>query len=300
MSAFAHLSQISSDESAPPVEILRPARQSTPLILASPHSGADYPDRFVAASRLDPIALRGSEDAFVDALFEAAPSAGVPLLRARFPRAYVDPNREPYELDPEMFDRPLPSWVNTRSPRVMGGLGTIARVVANGAEIYAEKLSTAEIESRLSACYRPYHDALSALIDETKGAFGRCVLIDCHSMPSVGGPMDDDRGRHRVDFVIGDRFGRSCGGAISNAVAEFLGRCGYRVERNIPYAGGFTTAHYGRPESGVEALQIEINRALYMDEDRIVPSPGLAVLADRMAKLIAHLVACLSQDGTDR
>lgn len=273
------------------ISVMRPAKQTAPLVFASPHSGRDYPADFVAASALDPMSLRKSEDSYVDELFAAAEACGAPLLKALYPRAFLDPNREPYELDPAMFDEALPDYVNTRSPRVSAGLGTIARVVANGAEIYAGKLRFAEAERRIDACYRPYHNALRQLIDETRRSFGYCILIDCHSMPSVGGPMDRDTGRVRVDFVLGDCYGTSCASSICNAVDKVLSRHGYRVVRNAPYAGGFTTRHYGQPLHGVHALQIEVNRALYMDEAthvRRAVFPGLqAHIGEAMAALAA-------------
>ena len=202
-------------------EIIAPERQTAPLVFASPHSGSDYPAEFVAASRLDPVFLRRSEDSFVDELFGAAPKHGAPLIRALFPRAYVDPNREPFELDQSMFADRLPAYANTGSPRVAVGLGTIARVVANGAEIYAGKLKFTEARERIDRYYRPYHAALEDLIETTVGMFGHCILIDCHSMPSVGGPMENDAGRRRqVDFVLGDAHGRSCSRALTVTVAR--------------------------------------------------------------------------------
>ena len=144
----------------PPIEVHQPARQTLPLVLSSPHSGEDYPEDFIAASRLDRLTLRRSEDSFVDELFAAAPALGAPLIRALFPRAYIDPNREPWELDPAMFEDELPAYANTGSPRVAAGLGTIARVVANGEEIYGRKLRFADAKARVERCYRPYHAAL--------------------------------------------------------------------------------------------------------------------------------------------
>src|SRR5271168_5531072 len=166
------------------IELRRPAAERLPLILASPHSGSDYPPEFVAASRLDPLALRRSEDSFVDELFGAGPRLGAPLLSARFPRAYLDVNREAYELDPAMFVDALPKFVNAGSPRVRMGLGTIARIVASGEEIYAKKLHFAEAQRRIERLYRPYHRALRGLVEETEALFGGCLLLDCHSMPS--------------------------------------------------------------------------------------------------------------------
>ncbi len=271
------------------VEVLAPARQLTPFVYASPHSGADYPPNFVAASPLDPLELRRSEDAFVDEVFAAAPECGAPLLRALFPRAYCDPNREPYELDPAMFADDLPSYANTTSLRVAGGLGMIARVVSNGQEIYPEKLPFAEAERRIAFCYRPYHNALAELLEGTRARFACGVLIDCHSMPSVGGPMDRDQGARRPDVVLGDRFGIACHPSLIDRAEQVLRDLGYRVARNAPYAGGFTTNHYGRPREGLHALQIELNRTLYMDEARIERLPGLAGLSKDMATLIDEL-----------
>lgn len=270
-------------------EVIAPERQTVPLVFASPHSGCDYPADFVAASRLDPVTLRRSEDSFVDELFSAAPKLGAPLIRALFPRAYVDPNREPFELDQSMFADRLPAYANTGSPRVAVGLGTIARVVANGADIYRGKLLAAEALQRIRRHYWPYHRSLQGLVEQTRAAFGSCLLVDCHSMPSVGGPMDRDPGRNRMDFVLGDCHGTACAPAIIDAVERQLRDLGYHVARNAPYSGGFVTRHYGQPTAGTHCLQIEINRYLYMDETRIVRGPGMPRLARDMQAMIAML-----------
>jgi len=235
------------------------------------------------------VSLRRSEDAFIDQVFAAAVDHGAPLLRALFPRAYVDPNREPFELDPAMFDGPLPDYVNTASPRVLAGLGTVARVVTSGEEIYRRQLAFAEVRERIDRHYFPYHDALRTLIDDTVERFGACLLIDCHSMPSIGGPMDSDTGHKRVDMVLGDCHGQSCAPTVSKAARQALDAAGFAVNMNIPYAGGFTTRHYGRPADRIHALQIEINRALYMDEATVTPTAGLPVLAERIATVIEAL-----------
>jgi N-formylglutamate amidohydrolase len=274
---------------SPSFIIAAPERQTAPLVFASPHSGDEYPQAFLAASGLSFASLRRSEDAFVDRLFATAPQAGAPLISARFPRAYLDPNREPYELDPAMFDGPLPDFVNRRSPRVQAGLGTVARVVATGEHIYACKLRFAEVSARIEQLYFPYHRALQALLAATQQQFGGCLLIDCHSMPSVGGPMDSDPGLRRVDFVLGDCFRTACTPSVTEFVAAELETLGYSVRRNIPYAGGYTTRHYGRPHERRHALQIEINRALYMDEVQIVPHAGFARLSRDLGRLIARL-----------
>ena len=270
-------------------ELARPQEQALPAVFASPHSGNRYPADFVENARLDALSLRKSEDSFVDEIFSGVADEGAPLLKALFPRAYLDPNREPFELDPAMFDDDLPDYANTRSPRVAAGLGTIARVVANGEEIYRKKLTFAEAEQRIEALYRPYHAALQSLLDATVAHFGYAILIDCHSMPSVGGPMDEDAGRRRDDIVLGDCHGTSCAPALTLLVERFLAELGYQVGRNVPYAGGFTTRHYGNPRTSVHALQIEINRALYMDEATFRRGPGLARLTRDMRKLAVHL-----------
>lgn len=271
----------------PPALVLRrPEQQSAPLVFASPHSGADYPPDFLAAARLDPLTLRRSEDSFVDELFAAAPSLGAPLIAATFPRVFCDVNREPWELDPAMFEGPLPAWVNTGSPRVGAGLGTIARVVATGEPVYRRKLAFAEAEARIQRYWQPYHDALAGLIAETQARFGHCLLIDCHSMPA-----HPAQAASPPDFVLGDAHGTACAPRATRFVEEALASLGYRVRRNDPYAGGYVTRHYGRPREGVHALQIEVARSLYMDEARIERSPGFHALRRNLTRLIARLIA---------
>jgi len=273
----------------PPFLVAEPETAPVPLVFSSPHSGDRYPDSFVAGARLDALTLRRSEDAFVDELFDAAPGAGAWLIRATFPRAYVDLNREAWELDPTMFDGPLPAFVNAASPRVGAGLGTLARVVANGAEIYRDKLKFADARKRIETLYMPYHAALEALVAARVAESGRCALVDCHSMPSVGGPMDRDPGRRRLDFVLGDGFGTSCAPALVEAAENYLKRHGYAVGRNDPYAGGFITRHYGAPRAGRHALQVEINRQLYMDELAIAKNAGFGALRAALAGLVREL-----------
>lgn len=272
-----------------------PAEQRVPLVFASPHSGRDYPASFLAQSRLDPVALRRSEDSFVDELFLCAPRHGAPLIAANFPRAFCDPNREPYELDPAMFAGPLPVQANTRSPRVAAGLGTIARLVAVGAEIYRGKLSVAEAEERIDRYYRPYHARLGRMVAETRARFGRSVLIDCHSMPSIGGRAEREAGVSRVDVVLGDCYGAACAPAIMAEVENGFRRLGYRVTRNSPYAGGFTTRHYGQPRAGSHALQIEVNRGLYMEERMHVKTDGFAALARDIEQVVTALCGPLAR-----
>jgi len=274
---------------APPLSIRRPADQLAPVVLASPHSGRDYPDDFVATARLDPLGLRRSEDSFVDELFADAPGLGLPLLAAHFPRAFCDANREAWELDPAMFADTLPDWVNTTSPRVGAGLGTIARVVATGESIYRAKLPFAEAERRVRDYWQPYHTALRDLLAETRTRFGSCLLVDCHSMPASGGGSRTGAGP--ADIVLGDAYGTSCAPALTRLVEQELSRLGYIVRRNDPYAGGYITRHYGRPRERIHALQIEIARPLYMDETMIVPSQRFATMRRHLNALVATLAA---------
>jgi N-formylglutamate amidohydrolase len=272
----------------PPFEVREPAEQRVPFIFNSPHSGQFYPERFLSMVRLDRDAIRRSEDSHVDELFGGAVALGAPLLKANFPRAYLDVNREPWELDPRMFGEPLPSFANIRSARVAGGLGTIPRLVGEGLDIYPGKLPLSEALGRIEAVYKPYHEELRRLISRIHARFGFAILIDCHSMPAsirVGEPGV------RPDFIIGDRFGASASSALTEHAVELLAEMGYTLAHNKPYAGGFITEHYGRPQKGLHALQIEVNRGLYMDERTFEKSAGFHTLADDMARFVADLMA---------
>ena len=273
-------------ELSPPFTVALPDQLKAPLVFNSPHSGRIYPSTFLAASRLDSLALRRSEDAFVEELFAFVTGLGAPLLHAHFPRAYLDVNREPYELDPILFRDGLPHYANTQSVRVVGGLGTIARIVSESDEIYREPLMVGAALERINRLYTPYHKTLRELLLAAQNEFGLAVLIDCHSMPS--GPIAD-QGGGRPDFVLGDRFGTSCSGELTRLAAAELKALGYALALNKPYAGGYITEHYGRPHKGQHALQIEINRALYMDESVIVRAPGFAVLAERLKTFVRML-----------
>ncbi len=276
------------DELDPPFEIIEPKPWRGPVLFNSPHSGRIYPRAFLIASRLDLPTLRRSEDSFVDELAMGVVGRGYPLMRAHFPRCYVDVNREPYELDPRMFDGRLPSFANTRSMRVAGGLGTVARVVGDAQEIYDQRLSVDDALRRIESLYKPYHRALRRLFTRMHREFGAAVLVDCHSMPSTTGPKDE---RPRADVVLGDRYGTSCVAVVSETVEATLRELGYAVSRNKPYAGGFITEHYGNPAAGLHAIQLEINRALYMDERRFERAQGFARLAADMEVLAEKLAA---------
>ena len=277
------------------LEVLSPSDWRLPLVLASPHSGRRYPDDFLKATRLDPRTLRRSEDSYVDEIFARGPQHGAPLLKALFPRAFLDTNREAFELDPDMFEDALPDYVNTRSPRVAAGLGTIAKVVAHGQNIYRSKLPFATALDRVTRYYQPYHSALHGIIDQAVGRFGYCILVDCHSMPSNGGGIGGRRPARKVDFVLGDCYGSACDPIITDTVESWLLDHGYVVARNAPYAGGYTTRHYGRPRVGVHAIQIEINRSLYMDERDLTRKPFIKTLTDQMGRLIADIGAIDTQ-----
>src|SRR3712207_1771057 len=226
--------QSTEPELAPPFVVHEPARHTAPFIFNAPHAGSVYPAAFLTASRLDALALRRSEDAFIDVLFSDVVSLGAPLMAARFPRAYLDVNREPYELDPRMFEGRLPSFANTRSMRVAGGLGTIPRIVADGQEIYRGRLSVDAALQRVESLYKPYHRMLRHLVHRTARDFGYAILIDCHSMPSSSIGRESGPA---IDIVLGDRYGTSCAGVVTDLVDGALRQRGYAVVRNKPYAG---------------------------------------------------------------
>ena len=265
-----------------PFRLDRPARQTVPFVFASPHSGRRYPASLLERTRLDVTTLRRSEDAFVDELFAGTVGLGAPLLAAHFPRAFLDVNRSMTELDAGMFNGALGVPVDAPSPRVAAGLGVIPRIVRDGAEIYRGKLDSREADARLSELYKPYHQALAALMEETRAHFGVAVLIDCHSMPSA---------LSVPDIVLGDRYGASAAPQLTARAETAFAREGFSVARNTPYAGGHTTALYGKVASGCHALQIEINRALYLDEDRIAKRPNFDMVRMRLTRAIANLVA---------
>ena len=269
--------------------VLTRAAQSSALVFASPHSGRHYPAALMEATRLDGLSIRQSEDGYVDQLIAGGPTQGASLIAAIYGRAYLDVNRSPLELDPTMFDGELPMDQVRASARVSAGLGVIAKVVAEGQEIYRDRLAPTEAQARLQNVHQPYHAALSDLLAQTQRVHGLAVLIDWHSMPSAasGGGW----GRAGSDFVLGDRHGTSCGSGLTRLVDESLTRMGYQVARNSPYAGGYTTEHYGCPSQGIHALQIEINRRLYLNEADLTLSQGFAGLKRNLDRLIGILTA---------
>ncbi len=272
-----------ASQTEPPFVLIEPLRRTTPLIFASPHSGRRYPADLLADARVSLISLRRSEDAYVDELFAGAAAHGAAVLSGTVARAYVDLNRDPAELDPEMFDERPPPSPQSNSARVQAGLGAIPRISGDGQTIYRRKLSLREAERRINSVHRPYHAILQNLIAETKELFGCAVLIDCHSMPN------NARGAHAPDVVLGDRFGASCHPSVTALAEATLRRLGYRVARNTPFAGGHTTQNYGRPAARVHALQIEINRALYVDERTLERTNGYVRVRADMSRLAEAL-----------
>jgi len=275
-----------TDDFDPAFDVIEPERRRGPVVFNSPHSGSVYPRSFLMAARLDVATLRRSEDSFVDELIAGVVPRGFPMMRAHFPRCYVDVNREPYELDPRMFAGRLPSFANTRSMRVAGGLGTVARVVGDAQEIYDQRISVDDALRRIEGLYKPYHRALRKLVTQAQSEFGAALLIDCHSMPSTTGSRDD---RPRADIVIGDRYGTSCTALVMETTETLLRSLGYSISRNKPYAGGFITEHYGNPSNGFHAIQIEFNRALYMDERRYERIASFRRVASDVEKLAEEL-----------
>jgi N-formylglutamate amidohydrolase len=290
-------SEMSADRdflSVPIFNVVEPQRLVSPFIINSPHSGRHYPAAFLAQSRLTNDAVRKSEDCFVNELFAGAVNLGAPLLSANFPRAYLDVNREPFELDSKMFIETLPAYVNSQSMRVSSGLGTIPRIVGDGMEIYRHRLPVSEALGRIETIYRPYHKRLRDLIIRTRTHFGVAFLLDCHSMP--GSVRLGERGV-KPDFIIGDRFGSSADREFTNAAFAILHDLGFTVSLNKPYAGGFITEHYGRPVQGIHALQIEVNRSLYMDEQSCRKSEGFVPLKSTIDQFLSELMGIFGSEA---
>ena len=274
-----------------PFTLTTPQGSETPSIwlITSPHSGHYYPRDFIVKSKLDSQQLRLSEDMHIDALLEDVPKAGASLLTATYPRAYVDLNREPYELDASMFSDPLPNFVNKDSTRVLGGLGTIAKNVTERLEIYDRPLEFSEAEQRIEKIYFPFHSCLKQQLEMARDYWGAAYLFDVHSMPSNAVRKFKGGKSGSIDFVLGNCHGRSCDADYYDLVYNFLTDAGYYVEKNKPYAGGYITEHYGKPSEGFHTLQLEVNRKLYMNET----SYDLLGNSDKMKNLFSDLISAL-------
>ncbi|WP_333816990.1 N-formylglutamate amidohydrolase [Tabrizicola sp.] len=267
--------------------LTRPAARTCPVIFASPHSGRDYRAEFLAQAVLDRQAIRSSEDAFVDELFGMAPGMGAPLLAARAPRAYLDLNRAADELDPAVIEGISRAPHN---PRISSGLGVIPRVVAGGRAIYRGKLPLAEAEARLRRFWHPYHQALAGLVEEVRAEFGQAVLIDCHSMPHEAIEAHTRPGQPRPEVVLGDRYGATAGREVMERIEAAFAGAGLRVGRNAPFAGAYVAQAYGRPSRGVHVVQVEIDRALYMDEVRVERLAEFGAFRELMAGVVAEII----------
>jgi len=277
----------------PAFRLEHPLSGPAAVLFNSPHSGACYPQSFLSASRLDALSLRRSEDVDVNALFGHVPEIGGSLMQVEFPRAYIDVNREPYELDPRMFSTRLPPFANTRSLRVASGLGTIPRTVGDGNDIYRGSLTIDEALDRIETLYKPYHRALARALITAQRRHGLAVLVDCHSMPSAAVARSES---FQCDIVIGDRFGTSADPSIPDFIEASLRDLGYEVARNRPYAGGYITEHYGNPETGIHAVQIEINRGLYLDERRLERLPRFEDLRRDLTLMSGELIAFINAE----
>jgi len=275
----------SADEKGPkdflPGHILqRPTVWRSGLVFASPHSGHHYPDSFIKSAQLDLNQLRRNEDMFIDKLFAPAVVAGAPLLSARFPRCYVDVNRAADELPQKWSDEPCQP-----SARTQAGIGVIPTHINETLPIYLTEPSQNEAQARLNTLYYPYHTALREIIAESVDIFGHALLVDCHSMPGFA-----QMGSRRPDIVLGDRFGKSCDPATMAMFKALFIQAGYSVAINHPYAGGYVTTHYGQPKMNVEAIQIEVNRDLYLNPVTFAPKRGYETLADDLKHIIVQII----------
>ncbi|MEW2911809.1 N-formylglutamate amidohydrolase [Leisingera sp. JC11] len=268
--------------------VISPQKLASAAVFASPHSGTDYSDSFLAQSILGRREIRSSEDAFVDQLFLAAPEFGAPLLKALKPRAYLDLNRSPDELDPAVIEGVQRRGQN---PRVASGLGVIPRVVANGRAIYSGKLPLAEAERRIRCCWHPYHQALKGLLDQAHREFGQAILVDCHSMPHEAVEAMAPRGAGKPEVVLGDRFGAAADSGVVDRIEAAFAAAGLKVARNTPFAGAYIAQTYGRPSRRQHAVQIELDRALYMDEASIRPNANFDALQQLLRQVVAEIAA---------
>lgn len=270
----------------PAYEIRLPTERMSPVIFASPHSARVYPPSFVRRSVLDEHAIRTSEDAFVDQLFAPAPEFGAPLLVSRVPRAFVDLNRSADELDPALIQGARRQGHN---PRIASGLGVIPRVVANGRAIYRGKITMDEARLRIERYWRPYHEALQDLLDQAHQAFDQAILIDCHSMPHEAMDGVARKAGRRPEIVLGDRFGAAASADVVARIEAAFTAAGFTVARNAPFAGAYVTQAYGRPSRGQHAVQVEVDRALYMDENRIRPHADYGAFRATLRQVVAEI-----------
>lgn len=265
---------------AAPLLIHRPAGAAAPLVFDSPHSGIDYPTDFAPAASREQIAT--TWDAHVDELFRGVTAAGAVLIAATFPRAYLDANRAADDIDPELLADPWPDPI-ALSDHARRGMGLIRRYALPGVPMYQRRLSVAEVRHRIDFYHVPYRETLRREIDVAAGLHGRVWHFNCHSMKSRGNAMNIDSGRHRPDIVIGDRDGTSAAPAVTRWVTSYFEGCGYRVQVNDPYRGADIVRAHGDPSRGRSSVQIEINRALYMNEANCEPGPGFARLQTDLA-----------------
>ncbi|APZ55105.1 N-formylglutamate amidohydrolase [Salipiger abyssi] len=271
-----------------------PEAATSCVVFASPHSGRDYPWSFLRGTVLDEQSIRSSEDAFVDRLFDCAPQFGAPLLRAGAPRAFIDLNRSVDELDPALIEGVRRGGHN---PRVSSGLGVVPRVVANGRAIYRGKLPLAEAERRISRYWHPYHQQLRGLLESAREQHGEAILIDCHSMPHEAVEGVARSSGRRPEIVIGDRFGASAAPEIVARVEAAFAGAGLAVVRNTPFAGAYVTQAYGRPSRGQHAIQVEIDRSIYMDEARIRPNARFQAFRRLLRGVVAEIAAIGHRDA---
>ena len=270
-----------------PYTLIQPEQTQGGCIFASPHSGRAYSPDLLAQTALDAHSIRASEDAFVDLLFEDVPRFGAPLIAAQVPRAYVDLNRNAQALDPAVIVGAKPALLDAH---IASGLGVIPRLVAQGREIYRGKISHQEAQMRLNTVWYPYHAKLADLMRHAKAAHGCAILIDCHSMPSAAAKACQQKLGYTPHIVIGDRFGAAASADIVQSIIKFFRAEGLCVAHNVPYAGAYIAQHYGRPKQAHHVVQLEINRALYMDEARLVKTAGFAVLKKQLARIIPQII----------
>lgn len=256
-----------------------------PFVFASPHSGDVYPADMGTAPDLDEAGLRSAEDALVDRLIAPGQARGAALLLGRLGRAWVDLNRDPEDLDPVLIEG-LDG--RTASPRAAAGYGVIPRLTGDGRPLYDRRLGADEAASRIALAHAPYHAALERLMQAAHARHGVAILVDWHSMPARA--TQGNGGARGPDVVLGDRHGSSCAADLTRRLRRAFEALGWRVALNQPYSGGWTTQRWGRPADGFHAVQIELNRALYLDEATLEPGVGWSRCAAGVARVIEDLL----------